>query len=190
MLGAGFMGAGIASVAVQQGTLVRLKDTDTARIGKGLAALRGVVQERLAQAADHAAAIRRLPRARRRNDGLLRLRVGGSGDRGGVRGSRAQASSARRGRAGDRAVRGICVEHEHDSDHAHRRGGAPSRARARHALLLAGASDAAAGGHRRRADVARGDRDGGRVRQAARQDGDRRERRAGLLHDPHARRRT
>jgi 3-hydroxyacyl-CoA dehydrogenase/enoyl-CoA hydratase/3-hydroxybutyryl-CoA epimerase len=47
VLGAGFMGAGIASVAVQQGTLVRLKDTDSARIGKGLAALRGVVQERL-----------------------------------------------------------------------------------------------------------------------------------------------
>ncbi len=47
VLGAGFMGAGIASVAVQQGTLVRLKDTDPARIGKGLAAIRGVVHERL-----------------------------------------------------------------------------------------------------------------------------------------------
>ena len=47
VLGAGFMGAGIASVAAQQGTLVRLKDTDTARIGKGLAAIRGVLQERV-----------------------------------------------------------------------------------------------------------------------------------------------
>jgi len=47
VLGAGFMGAGIASIAVQQGTLVRLKDTDTKRIGKGLASVRGVVQERL-----------------------------------------------------------------------------------------------------------------------------------------------
>jgi 3-hydroxyacyl-CoA dehydrogenase/enoyl-CoA hydratase/3-hydroxybutyryl-CoA epimerase len=47
VLGAGFMGAGIASIAVQQGTSVRLKDTDTARIGKGLAAIRGVLQERL-----------------------------------------------------------------------------------------------------------------------------------------------
>jgi 3-hydroxyacyl-CoA dehydrogenase/enoyl-CoA hydratase/3-hydroxybutyryl-CoA epimerase len=46
VLGAGFMGAGIASVAVQQGTLVRLKDTDTARVGKGLAAVREVVRER------------------------------------------------------------------------------------------------------------------------------------------------
>jgi 3-hydroxyacyl-CoA dehydrogenase / enoyl-CoA hydratase / 3-hydroxybutyryl-CoA epimerase len=47
VLGAGFMGAGIASIAVQQGTLVRMKDTDTARIGKGLAAVHAVVQERL-----------------------------------------------------------------------------------------------------------------------------------------------
>jgi 3-hydroxyacyl-CoA dehydrogenase/enoyl-CoA hydratase/3-hydroxybutyryl-CoA epimerase len=47
VLGAGFMGAGIASVAVQKGTLVRLKDTDPARIGRGLASVRGVLQERL-----------------------------------------------------------------------------------------------------------------------------------------------
>jgi 3-hydroxyacyl-CoA dehydrogenase/enoyl-CoA hydratase/3-hydroxybutyryl-CoA epimerase len=47
VLGAGFMGAGIASVAVQQGTLVRLKDTDTQRVGKGLASIRDVLKERL-----------------------------------------------------------------------------------------------------------------------------------------------
>jgi 3-hydroxyacyl-CoA dehydrogenase/enoyl-CoA hydratase/3-hydroxybutyryl-CoA epimerase len=47
VLGAGFMGAGITSVAVQQGTLVRLKDTDHPRIGKGLAAVRDVLKERL-----------------------------------------------------------------------------------------------------------------------------------------------
>jgi 3-hydroxyacyl-CoA dehydrogenase/enoyl-CoA hydratase/3-hydroxybutyryl-CoA epimerase len=46
VLGAGFMGAGIASVAVQQGTLVRLKDTDHTRVGKGLAAVRDVLKER------------------------------------------------------------------------------------------------------------------------------------------------
>ena len=46
ILGAGFMGAGIASVAVQQGTLVRLKDTDTPRIAKGLAGIRQVIEER------------------------------------------------------------------------------------------------------------------------------------------------
>lgn len=47
VLGAGFMGAGITSVAVQQGTLVRLKDTDVARVGKGLAAISAVLKERL-----------------------------------------------------------------------------------------------------------------------------------------------
>ncbi len=49
VLGSGFMGAGIASIAIQQGTAVRLKDTDAARLGKGLAAIRGVVQERLSR---------------------------------------------------------------------------------------------------------------------------------------------
>jgi 3-hydroxyacyl-CoA dehydrogenase/enoyl-CoA hydratase/3-hydroxybutyryl-CoA epimerase len=47
VLGAGFMGAGIAAVAVQQGTPVRLKDTDTSRVGKGLSAVSDVLRERL-----------------------------------------------------------------------------------------------------------------------------------------------
>ncbi|MEP6619519.1 MAG: fatty acid oxidation complex subunit alpha FadJ [bacterium] len=47
VLGAGFMGAGVTSVAVQQGTPVRLKDTDTTRVGKGLAAVSEVLKERL-----------------------------------------------------------------------------------------------------------------------------------------------
>ncbi|HZJ00147.1 MAG TPA: fatty acid oxidation complex subunit alpha FadJ [Gemmatimonadaceae bacterium] len=47
ILGAGFMGAGIASVAIQQGALVRMKDADHARVAKGFAAVREVVKERL-----------------------------------------------------------------------------------------------------------------------------------------------
>ena len=47
ILGAGFMGSGIASVAVQQGTMVRLKDADLSRVGKGIAAVRDVLRERL-----------------------------------------------------------------------------------------------------------------------------------------------
>ena len=46
VLGAGFMGAGIASVAAPAGTVVRLKDADHARVGRGLAAVREVVGER------------------------------------------------------------------------------------------------------------------------------------------------
>jgi 3-hydroxyacyl-CoA dehydrogenase/enoyl-CoA hydratase/3-hydroxybutyryl-CoA epimerase len=47
IIGAGFMGAGIASIAVQQGTLVRLKDADHGRVAKGYAAVRDVLRERL-----------------------------------------------------------------------------------------------------------------------------------------------
>src|SRR5918999_6167119 len=47
VLGAGFMGAGITSIAVQQLTPVRMKDTDPARIGTGLAAVHAVLKERL-----------------------------------------------------------------------------------------------------------------------------------------------
>ncbi|MEP6781636.1 MAG: 3-hydroxyacyl-CoA dehydrogenase NAD-binding domain-containing protein, partial [Gemmatimonadaceae bacterium] len=47
IVGAGFMGAGIASIAVQQGTIVRLKDASFERVGKGFAAIREVIRERL-----------------------------------------------------------------------------------------------------------------------------------------------
>ncbi|CAN5613418.1 fatty acid oxidation complex subunit alpha FadJ [soil metagenome] len=47
ILGAGFMGSGIASVAVQQGTIVRMKDADHARVAKGFGAVRAVLKERL-----------------------------------------------------------------------------------------------------------------------------------------------
>jgi len=46
ILGAGFMGAGIASVIVQNDTPVRLKDADHGRVGKGLAAVREVIAEK------------------------------------------------------------------------------------------------------------------------------------------------
>ncbi len=47
ILGAGFMGAGIASVAVQHGTMVRMKDADHGRVAKGFAAVSRVLVERL-----------------------------------------------------------------------------------------------------------------------------------------------
>ena len=47
ILGAGFMGAGIASVASPAGTIVRMKDADTARVAQGLAAVREVMREKL-----------------------------------------------------------------------------------------------------------------------------------------------
>jgi 3-hydroxyacyl-CoA dehydrogenase/enoyl-CoA hydratase/3-hydroxybutyryl-CoA epimerase len=47
VVGAGFMGAGIAALAAQQGTTVRLKDADPPHVGKGLAAARALFEERL-----------------------------------------------------------------------------------------------------------------------------------------------
>ncbi len=47
ILGAGFMGAGIASVASPAGTIVRIKDADTSRVAKGLAAVREVMRDKL-----------------------------------------------------------------------------------------------------------------------------------------------
>jgi len=45
ILGAGFMGSGIASVAAMQGTIVRLKDAEYARVAKGLKAVNDVLAE-------------------------------------------------------------------------------------------------------------------------------------------------
>ncbi len=47
ILGAGFMGAGIASVAVQQQALVRMRDASLDRIAAGWRAVRDVLRERL-----------------------------------------------------------------------------------------------------------------------------------------------
>ena len=47
VIGAGFMGAGIAAVAVQAGSIVRLRDADTTRIAAGLRGIREVLKEKL-----------------------------------------------------------------------------------------------------------------------------------------------
>jgi 3-hydroxyacyl-CoA dehydrogenase/enoyl-CoA hydratase/3-hydroxybutyryl-CoA epimerase len=47
VLGSGFMGAGIAAIAAQAGTIVRLKDADTTRVAAGLRSIREVLKERL-----------------------------------------------------------------------------------------------------------------------------------------------
>jgi len=47
VLGSGFMGAGIATIAAQAGTVVRLKDADTTRVAAGLRSIRENLKERL-----------------------------------------------------------------------------------------------------------------------------------------------
>ncbi len=47
VLGAGFMGSGIAAVAAQSGVMVRMKDSEPDRVAKGLGAVRDIFQDRL-----------------------------------------------------------------------------------------------------------------------------------------------
>ncbi len=47
VLGAGFMGAGIAALAAMQGTVVRLKDAQHDRVGKGLREVSSILREQL-----------------------------------------------------------------------------------------------------------------------------------------------
>ena len=47
ILGAGFMGAGIAAIAAMHGTVVRLKDAQHERVGKGLKEVSGILREQL-----------------------------------------------------------------------------------------------------------------------------------------------
>ena len=47
ILGAGFMGAGIASVSAPAGTFIRMKDADQGRVAKGLASVREILSEKL-----------------------------------------------------------------------------------------------------------------------------------------------
>jgi 3-hydroxyacyl-CoA dehydrogenase/enoyl-CoA hydratase/3-hydroxybutyryl-CoA epimerase len=47
ILGAGFMGAGIAAIAAMQGTVVRLKDAQHDRVGKGLREVSTILREQL-----------------------------------------------------------------------------------------------------------------------------------------------
>jgi 3-hydroxyacyl-CoA dehydrogenase / enoyl-CoA hydratase / 3-hydroxybutyryl-CoA epimerase len=47
ILGAGFMGAGIAAIAAQAGTVVRLKDAEHARVAKGLKEVSSILRDQL-----------------------------------------------------------------------------------------------------------------------------------------------
>lgn len=49
VVGAGFMGAGIAAVAARRGTPVRLKDADLARVARGIDTVAGILGEALAR---------------------------------------------------------------------------------------------------------------------------------------------
>ena len=185
ILGAGFMGAGIASVAVQHGSLVRLKDADHARVAKGFAAVRDVLKERLTK--------KQITRVQYSDYMAL---LGGTVDYSGFgnvdlvieavfEDLTVKHQVLREVGSGDQPSAIFAIEHEHHSNCADRAGVEPAGARARDAFLLSRAQDAAARGHHHRATRSAGDGDGSRLRKEAGQDSDRRERRPGLLRQPH-----
>ena len=49
VVGAGFMGSGIAALAARRGTPVRLKDGDLVRVARGMDAVRGILRDALAR---------------------------------------------------------------------------------------------------------------------------------------------
>ena len=107
------------------------------------------------------------------SDDYRRLRPRRPGDRGGVRGARAQAPDPGRSGAAGAARCHLRQQYLHHSDPRDRgRGGAP-RASAGDALLLSRREDAAARGDPDRGHEPRGDRDRGPVRPPDGQDGDR-----------------
>ena len=136
ILGAGFMGAGIAAIAAMQGTVVRLKDAQLERVGKGLREVSTILREQL----------KRKRITKRQLEDQLTL-VGGTIDYSGFAGASIvieavfedlkvkQSVLAESGSGG--AERDLRVEHEHDSDRADRGERGASGACARDALLLA-----------------------------------------------------
>ena len=182
VLGAGMMGAAIAYVSAKAGIEVVLKDVslEAAQKGKGYSdeARR---EGRLARQ-DHAGEGRRAARP----DHPHRRPVGGRGrrpgHRGRLRGPGRQAAGHGRDRAVPRSGRAAGLEHLDAPDHRAGRERLAARGLHRPALLLARGQDAAAGDHQGREDVRRGRVPRPGLRQADRQDPDRGQRLARLLH--------
>ena len=183
------MGAGIAAVAAMQGIPVRFKDMKHEQVGRGLAAVRAVLQERLTKKQITRQAI---------CDDQLSL-VSGTIEYTGFahvplvieavfEDLAVKHQVLARGRKRFcRRRRFSCEQHEHAPDHANRGWirRDPDRCH-RHAFFLARAEDAAAQSDRHAAHRAGSSRHDSCVRPQARQnDLHRGERRAGILRESH-----
>ena len=184
MLGAGFMGAGIAYVSANAGLDVVLIDRDQESADKGKAysdkLISGQIAKGRAKTADKEALLARITRDRRLcgAQGLRPRR------RGGVRGSRGQGRGDEEGAGRARARRRLRQQHLDPADHLARRDLAQAREFHRHAFLLAGRQDDAGRDHHGREDRREGARDGDRFRPRDQEDADRRQRLPRLLRQP------
>ena len=174
-----------ATAVLQAGVEVRLKDADLARVGRGLKAATDMLAARARAPADDAVRIRAA--ASDTFPGPAAFDGFGGADL--VIEAVFEELAVKRQVIGEveRAVpRDDRHRHQHVDLPVHdiAAGAAASRARPRHALLLAGGEDAAARGDSHRRDQRRRDRHRGAVRSPDGEDGDRRCRLAGILGQP------
>ena len=176
VVGAGFMGAGIAQVSAAAGLQVVLIDRDQETADKGKAGLHKALSERVAKG--------RMKSAER--DGLLSLHHADAGlrraqglrprDRGGVRGPQGEIRRNGENPGRDRRQGDLRLQHLDAADHL--AGGRVQGAAAlhRHSLLLAGRPHDAGRDHPRQGNRQQGARRRARLRARDPQDADRRER--------------
>ncbi len=131
---------------------------------------------------------RRTTRAHTADRELRRSRGLRSRRRGRVRKPRHQGRRHPAGGSGHRVIRGIREQHIDPADLGSRAGLEAARAVHRHPLLLPGREDASGRDHRGQEDVRGNPRARARLRRAAPQDADRRQRQPRLLHQPLLRR--
>ena len=182
IIGAGFMGAGIASVSAQAGIDVVLIDRDQESADKGKAHVQKSLTDQVNKGrmigAARDAVVARITATP--TIGARRLRSGG---RGGVRGPQGEGGGHGEG-AGGGARRGVRLQHLDAADHVaggNREG--PGEVH-RHSFLLAGRAHDAGRDHRRQEDRRPGARDRARFRARDPQDADRGQRHARLLRQP------
>ena len=182
VLGAGFMGAGVAYVSAQAGIDVVLIDRDQETADKGKAHSQKLITDQInrgrATSADRDALL-----ATHHRDAGLRSAEGLRPDhRGGVRGPQSQRRSDCQSAGGDRRANDLRLQHLDASDHIAGKDFQGSAAVYRHPLLLAGRSHDAGRSHFGQEDRRRRARGGARLRARDPQDSDRGQRLARLLH--------
>ena len=182
VVGAGFMGAGIAQVSAAAGLAGGADRPRPGNRRQGQGGLAQGAQRPRQQRPHEIGRARRTAVADHADAGLRRAEGLRSGDRGGVRRPQGEIRSDRQDPGGDRRRHGVRLQHLDLADHLARHRVQGSAALHRHPLLLAGRPHDAGRTHPRQANRRQGAGRGARLRARHPQDADRRQRLARLLH--------